>query len=83
MSNKPRVKWKHVEKYCKAHGYQIYSQGGDKIIKAPPGKSISGNFPTVLIGHKCCGHKNDEVFEVYVKKLEHRFGITRKDLLQS
>jgi hypothetical protein len=76
-----RLKWGQIERYLKHHGYEIRSQGGDKIIVAPPGNGGQRTRNTLRIGHTSCRSAGTEVLKVYVSKLRNVFGISFDDIL--
>lgn len=78
-----KIRWKHVERYFekrKDEGYEIFSQGGSKIIAGPirPGKKMR---PTVRIGKDCSYTSNAEVLKAYLKLIEINFSVTSQEIL--
>ena len=76
----PRVKWRDVDRYFTARGYQIRPSGGDKFIVAPKG-AAGVKRRACCIGHKCCSNSGDEVWDCYLSQIRKFFGVTIEDLL--
>jgi hypothetical protein len=73
--SQPPIKWGKLKKYLTRNGYEIDTDGGDKII------SKGGRGKTHRIGHNYCSHYGDQLTAGHIKALERKFGITRKDIL--
>ena len=76
-----RLKWAQVKRYFDRHGYTIHWQGGDALIVAPATDSAGRTRNTVRIGHKCCNHGGDELFDCYVQAIRRAFGVNANDIL--
>ena len=79
--SRPRVKWGQARRYFLRHGYEIRSQGGDKIIIAPPDQNPDRSRQTVRIGHRFCTRPGDELNNAHVQMIRRAFGVTREQLL--
>ena len=79
--SKRGVKWRDVERYFRRHGYEITGSGGDKIIKAPPGKRTAGTRTQVRIGHRFCSHPGDTLRPGHLSKIRNAFGVSASDIL--
>jgi hypothetical protein len=77
-----RPKWKQLERYCLRHGYDVRSDGGDKVIVAPPNSDPSRMRQTVRIGHRHA-KPGVELPIGHIKQLKRAFGITPEDILGS
>ena len=79
---RPAVKWKDVRRYCRKHGYEIHSDGGDAIIVAPKNDPAARRARApVRIGHRFSDKPNAELLPIHLKKLRDAFGIEREDIL--
>jgi hypothetical protein len=77
----PPVRWRDVQRYFLAHGYEIRSpKTGDKFIVAPRGTPGVTRL-TCRIGHKCCSKPGDEVWDCYLAAIKRFFGVTWQDIL--
>ena len=81
MSRRP-VRWKIARRYFERRGYEIRSQGGDKIIIAPRERIPDHGRQTVRIGHKYCSHDGDELLPAHLSAIRRAFGVTRDELLR-
>ena len=77
----PAVKWRHVEKYFLRRGYSIYSDGGDKIIVAPPDLDPRRKRQIVRIGHRFCKSAGCELSKGHLGQIKRAFGVTRAEIL--
>ncbi len=77
----PNVKWGCVEKYFKNHGYDVYSQGGDKVIYAPKDGDTRRQRQMVVIGHNYSDHKGDKLSPGHLAKIRRAFGVTAEQIL--
>jgi hypothetical protein len=75
------VKWGQLARYLTQHGYVITGKGGEQKVSAPPNSATIRSRNQVVIGHKCCNHPGDVVYDCYLNALHRAFGITRKDIL--
>ena len=71
----PRVKWGQVKRYFEQRGYEIRTQGGDKIIIAPH-DSRPRSRQTVVIGHTSCSGDHCELLKCYESAIKRAFGVT-------
>ncbi len=79
--SQPRPKWKDVERYFLRRGYAIYSDGGDKIIVAPPDADPRRKRQTVRIGHRFAGSPGRELPYGHVSQIKRAFGVTAEDII--
>jgi hypothetical protein len=73
--SQPPVKWGKLKRFLDRNGFEIDTDGGDKII------SRGGKGKTHRIGHKYSTQPGDEISKGHLSALERKFGITRKDIL--
>lgn len=77
----PRVKWRDVERYFTARGFEIKSRkSGDKFIVAPKGTAGIERL-SVRIGHTSCSNSGDEVLDAYLCAIHRFFKVTWQDIL--
>lgn len=71
--SQPAVKWGRLKRFLERNGFEIYSDGGDKII--------SRNGIAHRIGSKYCNRYGDELSKGHLRTIERKFGVTRNDIL--
>lgn len=78
----PRLKWGQVRAYFARHGYEIYDDGGDKIIVAPKDGNLRSR-QSVRIGHTSTRNSGTEILKCYESRLRHAFGVDPNDIRQT
>ena len=73
--------WGDVRRYFLKRGYQVYSDGGDKIIVAPRDGNPARRRQTVRIGHKFSTRDNDELLLLHMTRIKLAFGVTKQMIL--
>jgi len=78
--SQPAVKWKQVEKYFFRRGYDIYSEGGDRVIVAPQDLDPRRKRQVVRIGHRYCNRPGAELSRGHLGQIKRAFGVTAADI---
>ena len=78
-----QIKWGQLKRFFDRNGFDIHPSGGDKIITCLSGWNGGNGRRAFLIGHKCCSHAGNVVFDVYMQKLRRTFGVTREGILRA
>lgn len=73
--SQPPVKWGRLRTFLNRNGFEIDTEGGDKIV------SRGGKGKTHRIGHEYASQPGDELSRGHLSALKRKFGITRKDIL--
>jgi len=76
-----RPKWKEAERYFLRHAYSIHSDGGDKVIVAPPDRDPQRRRQTVRLGHRFV-KPGAELSHGHLKQIGRAFGVTAEDILR-
>ena len=71
--SQPVVKWGQLKRFLSRNDFQIYSIGGDIVIKK--------NGIVHRIGHDYCNHNGDELSNGHLSAIKRKFGVTRSDIL--
>ena len=71
--SEPSINWKQLKKFLDKNGYEIYSDGGDKVVFKGKKKH--------RIGHRFCNSPSDVVSKGHLAALKRKFRITREDIL--
>ena len=75
------VKWRDARRYFRKHGYEIHSDGGDKVIVGPrTHPATRRSRAPVRIGHHFT-KSNSELLDVHLRCIRTAFGVTAEDIL--
>jgi len=75
-----RPKWKEAQRYFRRHGFEIHSDGGDKVVVAPPDPARRLKRQTVRIGHRFA-RPGVELPWGHIRQIERPFAVTVEDIL--
>ena len=76
-----RPKWGQIERYFRRRNYDIYQDGGDRIIAAPKDNDPTRLRQTVRIGHKFCARSGSQPLGAHLSKIRRAFGVTAEDII--
>lgn len=68
--------WKNVRKALKRKGIEVTYRGSEGRIK---GTGPDGVTRIHILQHKCCSGPTADVWDVHVKAIMRKFGLTRHD----